>query len=45
MPRLGQQFLVFVFPHLFSALFDDTTQKITSSPARLNSIALFYLLT
>jgi hypothetical protein len=33
MPGLGQQFLVLVFPHLFSALFYDATQK--KSPPRL----------
>jgi hypothetical protein len=32
MARLGQQFLVLVFAHLFSAFFDDTTQSITSPP-------------
>jgi len=29
MARLGQQFLVFVLSHLFSAFFDDTAQSIT----------------
>jgi hypothetical protein len=33
MPGLGQQLAVFVFAHLFSALFDHTAQTITSPPA------------
>jgi hypothetical protein len=31
MARFGQQFAVFVLAHLFSALFYDTAQWITSS--------------
>jgi hypothetical protein len=35
MARLGQQFLVFVFPHLFSAFLDDAAQPFTP-PHRSN---------
>jgi hypothetical protein len=30
MPRSGQQLAVFMLTHLFSSLFDNTTQPITS---------------